>query len=596
MYVVLFALLRFVQLIDYAVRLADARRHWFEVDCRIRSSAQAEDFELPSWIPGSYLLREYARHVVRAVAFDANGNSAAVEKLAHNRWRCTPHGGAVTLRLTVYALDESVRGAWFDTQRAWFNGPCLFVCPLSQPDAEVRLTVEAPSESFEQWQVATAMTNEKTDHRGYGDYRAKDYDELLDHPFVLGDFDALTFDVSGVSHSLIVSGGHDGDLARVANDLKKICAAQIDFFGGSPPFDRYVFVCLVVADGYGGLEHRNSSTLMFSRSNLPRPGDDRLLKGYQRMLSLASHEYFHTWHVKRTKPAAFMPYRLAERNFTRLLWVFEGVTSYYQDRFLVRSGVIDASAYLRRVEEMIASVMRVPGRFLQSLADSSFDAWDKLYKPNSDSLNSAVSYYSKGALAALALDLEIRRQHEGQLSLDDVMQSLWNEYGAQDRGVPEDGFESLAMRIAGEGLAKFFEQAIRSTDDLPLAGLFEHLGVELQAERSRAHPWLGIVPRAAKEGVECATVLDGGPAQSAGLNPRDIIVAVNRRKLTFENISQLLQCFSIGDVVSLSYFRGDVLLQTDASLTQAPPDSFKLLEREDADPAQQALRSAWLTG
>ena len=582
-------------MIEYRVRLADPTRHWFEVDCRISAADATEDFELPSWIPGSYLLREYARHVVRAEAFDSRG-VLEVEKLTHNVWRCHTRGGTVTLRLRVYALDESVRGAWFDKQRAWFNGPCLFVRPQNQPDAQVRVLLEAPAAPFDEWRLATAMSPVTTDERGFGEYRAENYDELLDHPVVIGNIDTIEFTVAGVPHSLVVIGAHSGDLERVAGDLQKICQTQIEFFGSSPPFDRYLFLCLAVSDGHGGLEHRSSSTLMFRRGNLPRRPDAKITKGYQQLLSLASHEYFHTWHVKRSKPAAFMPYRLAERNFTKLLWVFEGITSYYQDRFLLRSGVIDAPTYLNRVAETISNVMRVPGRNVQSLADSSFDAWDKLYKPNANSSNATVSYYSKGALVALALDLEIRRQSNSQVSLDAVLEALWLEYGARNIGLPEDGFEKLAARVSGSDLTEFFDAAIRGTDDPPLAELFEELAIDLEPQESPAGLWLGIVPRVVQDAVECVTVLDGGPAQSAGLNPLDIIIAVDKQKMTRNNMSELLQRYEVGAVVSISYFRGDELLESSVTLAASPPHAWKLRQRKTGSETQLQLRDAWLAG
>ena len=584
------------QLIQYTVRLADPLRHWIEVDCRIDANGATEDFELPSWIPGSYLLREYAQHVIKAEAFDIRGAELDVEKRAHNIWRVHSTGEQVTLRLTIYALDPSVRGAWLDTRHAWLNGPCLFARPHSRPDDDVRLVLEAPISELKMWQVATAMLPMATDARGFGEYCAADYDELLDHPFVIGTLDRVDFEAAGVPHSLVILGSHDGDLQRVARDLTAVCESQIDFFGKPAPFDRYVFLCLAVADGYGGLEHRNSSLLMFKRTNLASRDAGDVSSDYQRFLSLASHEYFHTWHVKRSKPAAFMPYRLAERNLTRLLWVFEGITSYYQERFLLRSGLIDTQAYLQRLAEVIGSVMRLPGRRYQSLSDSSFDAWDRLYKPNANSPNAGVSYYSKGALAALTLDLELRSRADSEVTLDTVMQALWCEYGAKNIGVPEDGFEALTMRIAGPDFADFFARNIRGTEDPPLLQQFRALGILLEEAESKADKWLGIIARAANAGVECITVLDGGPAQSAGLNPGDIIIALRHERLTVDNMSEKLRHCSVGIPLPIHYFRGDDLCESEIELSAAPPDSWTLRLDENADLQQLALRDAWLTG
>ena len=598
-------------LIDYTVRIADVHRHLFEVDCRIDAAAAEEVFEFASWIPGSYLLREYARHVVRAQAIGPQGEPLVLEKIAHNAWRCTSDAGVVTLRLHVYALDASVRGAWLDARRGYFNGTCLFARPRGRPDDNVRLRIEAPlQESFNRWRVASAMRPVAADARGFGTYEAADYDELLDHPFEIGEFDRVDFHVLGIPHSLVVAGNHDGDLERVAADLQTLCSAQIQFFGAPAPFDRYVFLCLATSGGYGGLEHRCSSSLMFHRDELPRHGEQSVGARYQRMLSLASHEYFHAWHVKRTRPAAFMPYRLGERNHTRLLWVFEGITSYYQDRFLLSSGLIERDDYLRRLADIVSNVWRVPGRFVQSLEDSSFDAWDKLYKPDANSSNAGVSYYSKGALVALALDLEIRLRHDSRISLDTVVRSLWREFGAQEVGLAEDGFETLAKSIAGDDLAEFFDNAVRGTQDPPLQELLASFGIAMQlcagggapsrdagddAQRV-ARPWLGISPKRAADGVECAAVLDGGPAQCAGINPGDVIVALDRRRATLENLDDLLGRYRGGDRASASVFRDDELLDFEVTLEDAPGQVCRLEPLQSAGAAEISRRRDWLHG
>jgi len=494
-----------------------------------------------------------------------------------------------------------VRGSWLDTRRAWFNGPCLFALPLSAKDSSFTVIIETPVDSaLQQWQVATSMRPAEIDAKGFGSYVSADYDELLDHPFLFGDLERVSFDVHGVPHEFVVLGRHDGDLGRVAGDLARLCETQVSFFGGTAPFDRYAFLSIIVANGYGGLEHRYSSSLMFQRDSLPASTDERISNPYERMLSLASHEYFHAWHVKRTRPAAFIPYRLSERNFTRLLWVFEGITSYYQDRFLLWSGLIDATAYLRRLSETISNVLRVPGRRRQSLAESSFDAWDKLYKPDANSPNAGVSYYSKGAMVALALDLEIRRRDVASLSLDTVVQALWREFGAKDIGVPEDGFERLARALAGDELAEFFDETIRETGDPPLAQLFGDFAIDMQLDAARngkerqSGLWLGVAHKPASAGIECTAVLDGGPAQKAGLNPGDIIIALDNLRATPENLETLLMRYASGDVVSIAVFRGDELLEFATKLAAAPDNVCSLRFSETEDSAQSSRRRRWL--
>jgi predicted metalloprotease with PDZ domain len=597
-------------LIRYRVRLADLERHHFEVECRIENPAAEQRFSLPAWIPGSYLLRDFARHVIHVEA-KSGRDALAVEKVAAATWCVRGAGRTLTLTTTVYALDQSVRGAYLDRQRAYFNGPCLFLLPEGRDAEAIEVTLEPPPHSLcEDWRVATALGPQEIDDRGFGAYRAGDYDELLDHPVEISDFESVEFEAAGVPHHLIVAGRFDADLDRVAADLALVCTAQIDFFGRPAPFDRYWFLGLAVAEGYGGLEHRASTSLMFGRDDLPKIGETGQPRDYQRFLALASHEYFHTWHVKRSKPAAFVPYRLDRRNHTRLLWVFEGITSYYQDLLLLRSGVFGINAFLQRIGELLTRVYRTPGRFRQSLAESSFDAWDVLYRPEPHHPNTSVSYYTKGALVALALDLKLRLETAGRTSLDDVVRELWRRYGARGVGVAEDGFEQLAAELSGLDLREFFELAVRGTADPPLAELLASFAVALEL-RAASGPddrggvaraangellALGVTTRDREHGLELVSVLEGGPAERAGLNPGDVLVAIDRLRVTSRNLARRLARFEAGERVTASVFRGDELLEAGLVLKPAAADTCFLVALERAEPAALERRKAWLGG
>jgi predicted metalloprotease with PDZ domain len=312
--------------------------------------------------------------------------------------------------------------------------------------------------------------------------------------------------------------------------------------------------------------------------------------------------------VKRTKPAAFMPYRLDRRNHTRLLWVFEGITSYYQDLMLLRSGVVGVSAYLQRLGEILTRVFRMPGRFKQSLEAASFDAWDVLYRPEAHHRNTAISYYTKGALVALALDLKLRLDTAGRTSLDDVVRELWDRYGARGVGVPEDGFEQLASEVSGLDLGTFFEGAVRGTDDLPLKELLAEFGVALEM-RAAAGPddrggtaraangeqlALGAAVREREHGLELTSVVDGGAAERAGLNPGDVLVAIDRLRVTGRNLARRLARFESGERVTASVFRGDELLEVGMVLKVAPLDTCYVTVRDQADEAAADRRRAWL--
>jgi predicted metalloprotease with PDZ domain len=588
------------------VQLADPDRHHFIVECRLENPAPRQALTLPSWIPGSYLLREFARHIVAIQAKDSAG-PVAIEQTAKGTWIAEVSEGPLVVTATIHAYDLSVRGAYFDRQRAFFNGTSLFLMPEGRPDEPVEMSLERPAHAGD-WHVATAMSAAAVDEQGFGRYVAADYDELLDHPFEIGRHRVVDFAAAGVPHRFVVAGSFDADLDRVATDLAQLCTAQIDFFGRPPPFPAYTFLGLATGDGYGGLEHRASSSLIFRRDDLPKVGESGVPRNYQRFLGLASHEYFHSWHIKQSKPAAFMPYPLDRRAHTRLLWVFEGITSYYQERFLLTSGLLGTEAYLCRLSELLTRVYRVPGRHRQSLEQSSFNAWDRLYKPDPNSVNRDVSYYSKGALVALALDLTLRRAEPRRATLDDVVLELWRRFGSQGVGVPEQGFEDLVVELAGAELRDFFARAVRSTADLDLVSLLAEFGLSFglrQAEGPRdtggTPPKLeaprlslgaGFEPDGA--GIRLTAVFDGQPAEAAGLAPGDIIVALDRIRLTGDKLVDRLARYNDGDEIEVSYFRGDELMETKLRISPAPLDTCYIEADHGASGAAIARRLAWI--
>jgi predicted metalloprotease with PDZ domain len=588
------------------VHLADPDRHHFSVSCRIENPADRQAFTLPSWIPGSYLLREFARHVV-AIEASAAGAPIAVEQTAKGTWIVAGLGSPLVVTATIHAFDGSIRGAYFDRDRAFFNGTSLFLLPEGRAGEPIEVSIEKPSAPFaDRWRVATAMDATAVDAQGFGRYQAADYDELIDHPVEIGEHAVAEFEAAGVPHRLVVTGRIDADLERVTVDLAQLCTAQIDFFGRPPPFSRYTFLGQAVGKGYGGLEHRASSSLIFGRDCLPKIGDPGLSRDYQVFLGLVSHEYFHSWHVKRSRPAAFVPYRLDRRNHTRLLWVFEGITSYYQELFLVRSGLLGRDAFLRRLGELLTRVYRAPGRFRQSLAAASFNAWDHLYKPEANSINAGVSYYSKGAMVACALDLMLRT--ETTISLDVLVQALWQRFGRRHLGLAEDGFESLVAELAGESLAARLHALVHGTDDPDLASLMAAFGLKLELRQSEGPKDLGGTParstatrlslgatfEVTAAGLKLTLVLDGQAAQTAGLASGDTIVALDRIQLSADNLEQRLQRYDAGDEATVSYFRGDELRAATLALKPAPRDTCYIEIDPEAGPEAHARRASWL--
>ena len=588
--------------------------HLFEVSCTVDSpDPQGQRFSLPAWIPGSYLIREFARHVV-SIRANRGGRAVAIEKEDKHTWRVSPAGegksGALTVTCQVYAWDLSVRGAHLDTTHGFFNGTSVFLKVLGQEDSPCEVELVPPKGAkYRRWRVATALPSAGARAYGFGTYRASNYDELIDHPVEMGEFTLATFRARGVPHDVVITGRHDADMDRLCRDMKRVCEWQIDLFGGKAPFERYVFMTTALGEGYGGLEHRASTALVCARTDLPRRGAKNLEEGYRTFLGLVSHEYFHSWNVKRIKPAAFTPYDLDRENYTRLLWLFEGFTSYYDDLALLRSGLISQADYLETVGKSITGLLRTPGRKVQTVADSSFDAWIKYYRQDENTPNVVVSYYLKGSLVAMCLDLEIRKRTDGRRSLDDLMRALWREHGLKGRGVTDADVERIASRIAGGRLQAFFDLALRSTSELPFERLLASHGLRMEigpAESSsdrggkparlsaasrRERPTLGLRGRVEGSDYKVTHVFDGSAAQAAGLSAGDAIVAVNGIRTGAGGLDAAIGRLRPGDSVELHVFRRDELHVLQARLSAPESDTCNLrIEPEVA----VRLRHRWL--
>ena len=559
--------------IAYAIVGKDLAGHLFDVTLTVQMPAvRGQVFALPAWIPGSYMIREFSRNVVRIRA-EANGKPVALTKLDKHSWQAAPCKGALTLQYEVYAWDLSVRTAHLDQRHAFFNGSSVYLRVLGQEDGPHHVDIQRPADAAcATWRVATSLPELDAKRYGFGTYVASNYDELIDHPVELGDFELATFKAHGVAHDIVISGRVPNlDLARLTLDLKAICETQIAFFEPKTkraPMDRYVFLTLAVGDGYGGLEHRASTALICARADLPSTGAPKgkdIDAGYLKFLGLCSHEYFHTWNVKRIKPAAFAPYDLQAESYTPLLWLFEGFTSYYDDLMLVRAGIIDEAAYLKLLEKTIASVLRGSGRSKQSVADSSFDAWGKYYRQDENAPNAIVSYYTKGSLIALALDLTLRANSDGKKSLDDVMRALWQRFGrdfyvSQGRGVTPSEVEALFDEVSGMKLKSFFERYIRGTDDLPLAKLLAPFGVTCADQRKSSKPSLDVHPGRDGNDVKLSQVHEGGAAHVAGLSAGDVLVALDGLRVSGTNLELLLGRYRVGASVDIHAFRRDELM------------------------------------
>ncbi|MBX3589140.1 MAG: M61 family metallopeptidase [Ramlibacter sp.] len=512
--------------VHYRVEAADLHAHLFRVTLSIAQPAPQQRVSLPVWIPGSYLVREFSKNLQKLQAHQG-GRSRPVQQLDKCSWQieATP-GEPLTLSYEVYAFDPSVRTAWLDSQRGFFNSTSLCLRVEGQCDRPHALEL-ASTTAQRGWQVATGLTPHKVNASGFGTWLAADYDELADCPVEMGRFWRGEFMAGGVLHQFVVAGAAASfDSDRLLADTQKICETALRLWHARPgsnrlatrpPMRSYLFMLNVVDDNYGGLEHRNSTALIASRKDLPRVGEPRQTDGYTTLLGLISHEYFHTWNVKRLRPAEFARYDYTQENYTRLLWFFEGFTSYYDDLLLRRAGLIDDAAYLKLLNKTLNQVAQTPGREVQSVAQASFDAWVKYYRQDENTANATVSYYTKGALVALCLDLTLRR--EGQATLDDVMRALWRR--CQAGPMAEADLAAVLQELGGRPYTRELAQWVHGTRELPLRELLEGCGVAVHDDPAQLAQRLGLRATETSGNVQVKTVLRGGAAEQAGLAAGD---------------------------------------------------------------------------
>ena len=526
--------------ICYTVTAPNPHTHLFHVTLRIQKPAAGQELILPTWIPGSYLIREFSGQLQGWQAQQGK-KVCAVQQLDKHRWQidCAP-GKPLMVRYQVHAYDNSVRTAWLDAERGFFNATSLCCMVQGQTDEAQHIAIASPCKH---WQLATGLQAVQVDKQGFGLYVAASYDELADCPVEMGAFWSAEFEVCGVSHRFVIAHplpSLDGE--RLLQDTRRICETVIRFWHGKRasakqvPFRRYVFILNAVDEGYGGLEHRNSTALIASRKMLPQAGQELGQKpgqtpgaDYVTLLGLISHEYFHTWNVKRLKPAEFVPYDYTRENYTRLLWFFEGLTSYYDDLLLLRAGCVDLNGYLRQLQKTVDNVSNSPGRQVHSVAQASFEAWTKYYRPDANTPNSTVSYYAKGALVGLCLDLALRRT--GKTTLDAVMRTLYERCYANPRGkrvcggMTEQDVRTVLRELGGRSFDQEMDAWVHGTDELPVHALLKGSGVQLTPQASDLARQWGL---RCKEGssILVQSVLRGSLAEAAGFAPGDEWIGV----------------------------------------------------------------------
>ncbi|MCU4313988.1 M61 family peptidase [Acinetobacter bereziniae] len=518
-------------MLHYQIEFDDYRQHLIHVTLRFIANP-TQVLSLPTWIPGSYLIREFSKHIESVKAYDEAGRQLKINKFEKNKWRLynTDHE-LITVEYDVYAYDLSVRGAYVDQSRLYVNPACVCLGLQDQQDSAIEVEVFLPEE-LKHFQLATGLVS-KSLVKGRFTLKADHYAQLIDAPFELAEQTRFSFEANGIPHEFVVSGQHAMNAERMKQDLEKICSTEISMFG-SAPFEDYTFMTMATGNSYGGLEHPNSTSLITPRSDLPKQNEPvEPSADYQRFLGLCSHEYFHSWLVKFIRPENFANYDLDQEGYTSLLWIFEGFTSYYDDLILYRSGVISQASYLSLLKGQIDRYLQNPGRFIQSVSESSFDAWIKFYRQDENSNNAGTSYYNKGCLVALSLDLGLRLRGS---SLDALMRRLYEntQKGIQ---VNERTIVELCNELTGSNWIEQINHLINTTDELPLDQLFPEFGLSYRLKNEKALPFgLKLVDK--PEGVLIQQARREGTGAIAGLSANDVIVAIDGLKASEKLLSQ----------------------------------------------------------
>ncbi|MBD2343016.1 M61 family metallopeptidase [Anabaena subtropica] len=570
-----------VPTINYLVAMPQPETHLFEVSLQIVNySSPILDLRMPVWTPGSYLVREYAKNLQDFTAF-AGDKVLPWRKISKNHWQINKGDvSEVTVRYRIFANELSVRTNHLDATHGYFNGAALFFRLPGWENLPICVTIVPPSP---QWRVTTPLpTIGEQSHTFY----AADFDTLVDSPFEIGEHQLYHFDVLGKPHELAIWGQGNCQVQQLISDTQKIIQVEAQMFGGLP-YERYVFLLHLFAQAYGGLEHKNSCSLIYQRFGF------RSQDKYERFIQLVAHEFFHLWNVKRIRPQALEVFNYDQENYTPSLWFCEGTTSYYDLLIPLRAGIYDAKTFLNYWGKEISRLLTTPGRKVQPLSESSFDAWIKLYRPDTNTGNSQVSYYLKGEMVSLLLDLLIRERYRNQRSLDDVMRQMWQKFGQAEIGYTPEQLQAVIESVAGVDLTDFFARYIDGTEELPFNKYLEPFGLHLVTEREE-EPYLGVKVNTENGREMIKFVEAGSPAQLAGIDAGDELLAISGIKITAHQLSDRLKDYQPNDTIQVTVFHQDELRTYTVTLGTPRPSKYQLLAIHNPNATQQENFAGWL--
>jgi predicted metalloprotease with PDZ domain len=562
-------------LMAYEVAMPQPHNHFFEVTLYIDNwQAPTLDLQMPVWTPGSYLVREYARHLQDFTASDEQGEALPAHKIAKNHWQVTGTGD-ITVKYRIFANELTVRTNHLDASHGYFNPAALFFFMPGRTAEPVQVTILPPRN----WKITTPLPGKKNT------FVAQNFDELVDSPFEIGQHEVHEFEILGKPHQLAIWGEGTVDVGKWLADITKIVTTTAEIFRGLP-YEKYLFLLHLTANGYGGLEHKNCCSLLYPRWQLQKT------EHYEQFMQLVAHEFFHLWNVKRIFPQGLEKFDYIQENYTPSLWFSEGATSYYDIIMPRRSGIYGRSTFLAQMSKEISRFLTTPGRLVQTVTESSFDAWIKLYRPDANSSNSQISYYLKGAMVTLLLDLKIRATSNSDRSFDQVFSKLWTEYGQTGKGFTDLELEAVIQAVAGEDLAAFYRDYLYSSIELPFDEYLQPLGLSLQPVVTKTPYWGAVVKT--EHGKELIkTVAANSPAALAGIDPGDELLAIDGYRVTADRLDDRLANYQVAAKIQVIYFHQDQIRTTEVQLAAAQPSKYELTLLPDLTPSQLHNLQAW---
>ncbi len=564
----------------YLVAMPQPHTHLFAVTAEIGDwSAPILGLKMPVWTPGSYLVREYARHIPTLTACGQDDHPLVTTKISKNHWQIDTNGQPqVTVKYQVFANELTVRTNHLDATHGYFNPAALFFYIPGYEQQPIEITIDPPLG----WQVTTPLPSTKL-HT----FVASNFDTLVDSPFEIGQQQVYEFMAAGKPHQLAIWGAGNLEIDKAIPDIQKIVSTTAAIFGDLP-YDRYLFLLHLSAHSYGGLEHKNCCSLLYPRWQL------RSSANYQKFMQLVAHEFFHLWNVKRIFPQGLEKFDYDQENYTPSLWFSEGVTSYYDLLVPCRAGIYDRHTFLAELSKEISRFLTTPGRLIQPVTASSFDAWIKLYRPDANSSNAQMSYYLKGAMVTLLLDLLIRDRTHHQKSFDDVLRQLWQDYGQKERGFTPTGLEDLIQAVAGTDLQEFYQHYLYGLTELPFNDYLQPFGLQLvAADQEMLPPYWGAVVKTEHGHAVIKTVASGSPAAVAGIDPGDELLAIDGYQVTAEQLPERLCNYQPGQNVQITVFHHDQLCTYQVRLAAAQPTKYELVMLAQVTPQQLYNLQAW---